>query len=110
MTYGEFVKGIEGMGIHMFDNESKRLFDHLDKGKSGKLTYKDFTSCFTFNTLSKQDSRQAEMLFLAHPVEEIIRANSVSELSDRSTKLPIGVKTSEIPLNQIFSKKKPVKN
>lgn len=99
MTYGEFVKGIEGMGIHMFDNESKRLFDHLDKAKSGKLTYKDFTSCFTFNTLSKQDSRQAEMLFLAHPVEEIIRANSVSELSDRSTKLPIGVKTSEIPLN-----------
>lgn len=31
VTYGEFVKGIEGMGIHMFDNESKKLFDYLDK-------------------------------------------------------------------------------
>ena len=52
------------------------------------------------------------MLFLSHPIEEIIRANSVSDLSDWSShlKLPIGVKQSEIPFNQIFSKKKPVKN
>ena len=45
-------------------------------------------------------------------MEEIIWANSVSEISERSShlKLPIGVKNSEIPFNQIFSKKKPVKN
>lgn len=73
------------MGIHMFDNESKKLFEYLDKGGSGKLNYKDFNSCFNFTTISKQDQRQADMLFLSHPVEEIIWANSVSELSEWSS-------------------------
>jgi Ca2+-binding EF-hand superfamily protein len=33
----------------MFDDESRKLFDYLDKGKTGKLKYNDFTSCFECN-------------------------------------------------------------
>lgn len=41
------------------------------------------------------------MMFLSHPVEEIIRANSVSDLSDKSShlRLPLPMKNNEVPFN-----------
>lgn len=62
----------------MFEDESWKLFEYLDKNKNGKLKYQDFSSCFACNEISKNDLKDAEMKFLSHPVEEIMRANSVS--------------------------------
>lgn len=62
----------------MFEDESRKLFEYLDKNKSNKLKYQDFTSCFTSNEITKNDLKEAEFRILSHPVEEIMRANSVS--------------------------------
>ena len=39
ISYSEFVQGIENLGIHMFEDESRKLFEYLDKNKSNKLKY-----------------------------------------------------------------------
>jgi Ca2+-binding EF-hand superfamily protein len=46
LDYTEFLDGLVNVGIRLREEEVKRIFDVLDKDRSGSITYDEFCDMF----------------------------------------------------------------
>lgn len=75
VSYKEFQRGLDTMGIIVFEKDCRKMFNYIDKDISGELSYVEFSKCYEQTDLKKEVKGEAEKKFLCDPISETLKSN-----------------------------------